>query len=67
MGRELEQQLRDLIAQHAVGLRLQGGKTSRQGSAMDLTYHVRLRDGQAALVLLRELHLLEGVQQVELA
>lgn len=67
MGQQLEQQLRDLVARHTVGMRLQSGKTSRQGTAMDLTYHVRLRDEHAAMALLRELHLLDGVQQVELA
>jgi hypothetical protein len=40
--------------------------TARQGAALDLTYAVRLRRGEAAVPLVAELNALDGVQSVEL-
>jgi hypothetical protein len=40
--------------------------TARQGSALDVTYLIRLRDGAAPDILVSELNKVEGVQDVEL-
>ena len=45
---------------------LVSGATGRQGSALDLTYRVRLSAGSAPAELIDELNRVEGVQNVEL-
>lgn len=53
------------IARHAEDVRLTAVATVRQGTALDLTYLLRLRAGVPALALIGELNRTEGVQGVE--
>jgi hypothetical protein len=57
--------LATVIAKHADDVRLTAVATVRQGTALDLTYILRLRTGVTALVLIGELNRTEGVQGVE--
>ena len=55
----------EVIAKHAEDVRLTAVATVRQGTALDLTYILRLRTGITAIVLIGELNRTEGVQGVE--
>jgi hypothetical protein len=55
-----------VLAKHASAVSLVGASTARQGTALDLTYSLVLRDG-APLALIGELNRTEGVQGVEWA
>jgi hypothetical protein len=55
----------EVIAKHAEDVRLVGVATVRQGTALDLTYLLRLRPGVTPLALLNDLNRTEGVQGVE--
>lgn len=57
--------LATVIAKHAEDVRLSAVATVRQGTALDLTYILRLRAGVTALALIGELNRTEGVQGVE--
>jgi hypothetical protein len=54
-----------VLAKHAEDIRLTAIATVRQGTALDLTYVLRLRAGVTALALVGELNRTEGVQGVE--
>ena len=54
-----------VLAKHATEVEMVGVATVRQGTALDLTYSLRLRDGVTALALIGELNRTEGVQGVE--
>lgn len=54
-----------VIAKHADDVRLTAVATVRQGTALDLTYILRLRTGVTVLALIGELNRTEGVQGVE--
>jgi hypothetical protein len=54
-----------VLAKHAEDVRLAAVATVRQGTALDLTYTLRLRAGLTALALIGELNRTEGVQGVE--
>ena len=58
--------LRETFAKHLERFRLLATATARQGAAIDVTYGVRLRRGEAATALIAELNGLEGVQSAEL-
>ncbi|MBN9117609.1 MAG: DUF4956 domain-containing protein [Planctomycetes bacterium] len=53
------------LAKHAEDVQLVGVATVRQGTALDLTYLLRLRPGVAVLMLIGDLNRTEGVQGVE--
>lgn len=53
------------IAKHAEGIELVAAATARQGTALDLTYTLRLRPESTAIALIGELNRTEGVQGVE--
>ena len=55
----------EVIAKHAEDVRLTAVATVRQGTALDLTYILRLRAGVTALALIGDLNRTEGVQGVE--
>jgi hypothetical protein len=55
-----------LIANSTERCRLSSIGTARQGSALDLTFRVRLRQGISPSTLVAELKLLAGVESVEL-
>jgi len=57
--------LATVIAKHADDVRLSAVATVRQGTALDLTYILRLHTGITALALIGELNRTEGVQGVE--
>jgi predicted outer membrane lipoprotein len=54
-----------VLAKHADDVEMVAVATVRQGTALDLTYSLRLRDGVTALALIGELNRTEGVQGVE--
>ena len=54
-----------VIAKHAEDVRLTAVATVRQGTALDLSYLLRLRAGVTVLALIGELNRTEGVQGVE--
>jgi hypothetical protein len=61
-----EAPLEEVFRKHLDDFRLTATTTSRQGSALDLTYQVRLRPAASASVFVAELNLLAGLQNVEL-
>jgi predicted outer membrane lipoprotein len=54
-----------VLAKHAEDVQLVGVATVRQGTALDLTYALRLRAGGTPLALIGDLNRTEGVQGVE--
>jgi hypothetical protein len=54
-----------VLAKHALDVALVGVATARQGTALDLTYTLRLREGVTPVALIGELNRTEGVQGVE--
>jgi uncharacterized membrane protein YhiD involved in acid resistance len=65
-GRDPDALLREAFGRHLLRHRLVATTTARQGAALDLTYAVRLRRGEAAVPLVAQLNALDGVQSVEL-
>ncbi len=65
-GVDPEAALAPVIAQHLVSSQLVSATTARQGAALEIRYHVQLRDPLAPLTLVRDLNKTEGVQQVDL-
>ncbi len=61
-----EAPLQEMFQKHLSHVRLVATATSRQGSAFDLTYHVRLRGGHTAAAFASELNLVAGLQNVEM-
>lgn len=57
--------LTPVLAKHADAARLVGVETAKQGTALELSYRLRLKPGVAPLALLGELNRTEGVQGVE--
>lgn len=66
LGHDPERLLAAVFAQYVDHSRLTATATARQGSALDLTYAVRLRQVDSALPLVTELNQREGVQEVNL-
>lgn len=58
----LSETLDRLLAKHE----LVAGSTGRQGTALDLTYKIRVREGKSPQELLDALNKVEGVQSVEI-
>jgi hypothetical protein len=65
-GATPEAPLQDAFRKHLDDVRLVATSTTRQGSALDLTYHVRLRSPSTATVFATELNLQAGLQTVEM-
>lgn len=65
-GHRPDVMLRDIFSKHLERHSFQAMATARQGAALDVTYHVRLRREDSAMDLVAELNALEGVQGVEL-
>jgi len=57
--------LAPVLARHATEIDMVAVATVRQGTALDLTYSLRLPDSAAALALIGDLNRTEGVQGVE--
>jgi hypothetical protein len=53
------------LAKHTDGARLVAVGTTKQGTAVELAYQIRLKPNVAPLALLSELNRTEGVQGVE--
>ena len=66
VGRKPDAFLEGVFAKHLQRFDLQGAATGRQGSAIDLTYKIRLRRGDAPAELVDELNRIDGIQNVEL-
>lgn len=65
-GREPEQVFGDTFAAHLTHWKLTTVLSARQGTSLDLTYFVKLRDANQMLPLVKALQMLDGVQSVEL-
>lgn len=65
-GRDPEQLLAGILAEKLRSWKLVAVVSARQGAALDLVYRVRLRDAAGALPLVKAIHGLEGVQNVDL-
>ncbi|MBM3832688.1 MAG: DUF4956 domain-containing protein [Verrucomicrobia bacterium] len=66
LGTKPEAILKPLFEKHLRGHEFLGVETARQGTALELTYRVRLANGSAPLQLVEEIKQLEGVQNVDL-
>jgi len=66
LGQDPDVLLGNVLAHHLTEINLVGTGTAKQGSALELTYQVRLRDSGKAFNLVAELNKIEGVQGVEL-
>ena len=66
IGRDPDAAFREIFAKHLSVVRLRSTGTARQGAALDLAYHVRLRHEPDAVALVTALNQIEGVQNVEL-
>jgi len=62
----VQSSIEQLIAASAERCRLSSLGTARQGSALDLTFRVRLRPGSSPATMVAELKMLAGVESVEL-
>jgi hypothetical protein len=63
---ELEAQLRGVVLKHALEIQPLTAGTIRQGSAMELTYHVLLSPAASRSQVVADLHQLEGVLSADL-
>ena len=61
-----EEPLQEVFRKHLAQTRLVATATGRQGSALELTYHVQLRPSSSAAVFVTELNLQAGLQNVEM-
>lgn len=59
--------LSPIFEKHAQSIDLKGTATARQGVALDLTYHARLRRETTLLAFVTDLNRVEGVMSVELS
>jgi len=66
IGNDPEALVRNVLQKHLERFTLISAETGRQGSAIDITYKVRLRPGSAPVALVAELNGIEGVQSVDL-
>jgi hypothetical protein len=66
LGNEPEKLFAEVFAKHLEGTTLLSAGTARQGMALDLVYAVRLRAANAALRLVADITLLDGVQGVDI-
>ena len=66
LGRDANATFSAAFDKYLTSKRLRATITARQGSALDLTYIVRLRDENAAVAFVNELNQIDGVQNVEL-
>lgn len=66
VGRNPEELVQQVFERFLSDFQLVSGATGRQGSAIDLTYKVRLRPGSSATELIDALNRLDGMQSVEL-
>lgn len=66
LGQDPETALHGVLTRHLESFRLVATGTARQGSALDLSYLVRIRANTKLTALVSELNQVEGVQSVEL-
>jgi hypothetical protein len=57
--------LKPTLAKHLTSSRILAVGTAKQGTAIELTYSVRLRPDASVVALIRELNKVEGIQGVE--
>lgn len=65
LGRDPDQLLGETLRQHSRSFHLQAASTARQGTALDITYAVRLAESGNLPSLVTQLNQLDGVQSVE--
>jgi hypothetical protein len=66
LGRDPAGILKEIFAKHLSSVSMKSTTTARQGSALDITYQVRLVQGTEAVAFVAALNQIEGVQNVEL-
>jgi Domain of unknown function (DUF4956) len=66
IGQDPDALVRDAFQKHLERFTLVGAETGRQGSALDISYRVRLRQGSTPVKLVTELNGIEGIQSVDL-
>lgn len=66
LGHDPDVALGSILERHLAAYRLTSSGTARQGSALDVSYAVRLRPAARMPILVLELNQVEGVQSVEL-
>jgi uncharacterized membrane protein YhiD involved in acid resistance len=66
LGHKPETLLAPVFEKHALYQEIQSVSTARQGSAMDVNFKMRLRNGTAPADVVSEINRLEGVQSVDL-
>lgn len=66
LGRDADATLNPLLTQHLQHYHLQSVETAKQGTSLDLTYHVELLPTSSMPRFVAELNQVEGVQSVEM-
>ena len=66
MEQDPEKSFHSAFAQHLQSHEFLSAETAKQGSVLELSYRVRLRDGTSPSALVKDLKLIAGVQNVEL-
>jgi hypothetical protein len=66
LGRDPDEFLGTALSKFAETIALTGTSTARQGSAIEVTYQIRLRPECSMIALLNELNRVDGVMNVEL-
>ena len=66
LGRSAAQLLNPVLTRHGITFRLTAASTTRQGSAVELSYSVRLLSAEKLILIVSELNQIEGIQNVEL-
>jgi hypothetical protein len=66
LGRDPGPLAADVFAKHLATSRVTSAATARQGAALEIGYHVRLRHPDGAVRLVADMNQLDGVQGVEL-
>jgi hypothetical protein len=66
LGSQPDRSLEGVFSQHAASAELKSMSTARQGAALDLTYHVRLRPETSMLSFVADVNRVDGVMNVEL-
>lgn len=66
LGRDPDQLLASVLNQHCESFRLVSASTTKQGSAIEVSYSVKLRSPKTVVQAVTDLNQIEGIQNVEL-
>lgn len=65
ISQQLQARIEEILRRQAHAVSIKEASTSKKGTAMDISYRIRLKKGTQTSELVRELHALEGMQSVE--